>query len=375
MKSQELTDSRIRACLEHITEAGLQGSSAKLVPRGAVLMAMYGATVGKLGYLEIPAATNQAICALITDPDTTDSRFLYYAMMHSRGELVAHAQGAAQQNLSQATIRQFSLRVPGLSQQRQIGASLTAFDDLIENNRQRAEVLQEMARTIYREWFVHFRYPGHEGNIVVDSPLGVIPGGWEVRPFSETATFVNGFAFKPSHWSDAGRPIIKIKQLKQGIAADTPRCEEGEISKKFWVEQGDLLFSWSADLGVYRWSQEPGLLNQHLFTVRPSGRFSRAFLFFALGEAMPQFWARAQGTTMRHIKRSALSEVVTVVPGAELIDQFTDTVEPMAQAVITLTQSAARLAAIRDLLLPKLLTGEIDVSSLDLDALLAGGVM
>lgn len=95
VKSQELTDRRISSCLEHITHEGLQASSAKRVPRGAVLVAMYGATVGQLGYLDITATTNQAICALITDPATTDSRFLYYALMHARPALVTQAQGAA----------------------------------------------------------------------------------------------------------------------------------------------------------------------------------------------------------------------------------------------------------------------------------------
>ncbi len=180
VKSQELINRRIRASSEHITEAGLRGSSAKLVPAGSVLVAMYGATVGQLGYLDIEASTNQAICVLITDPSITDSRFLYYALMHAKGDLIAQAQGAAQQNLSQATIRQFRLRVPPLPLQRQIGSVLTAIDDLIENNGRRAEVLEKMARTVYGEWFVHFRYPGHEDVPLVDSPLGPIPDGWEV---------------------------------------------------------------------------------------------------------------------------------------------------------------------------------------------------
>jgi type I restriction enzyme S subunit len=190
-----------------------------------------------------------------------------------------------------------------------------------------------------------------------------------VAPFSAIASFVNGFAFKPAHWGGTGRPIIKIKQLKQGISADTPRCDESEVEEKYWVEPGDLLFSWSADLGAYRWSEEPGLLNQHLFTVIPLGGLSLAFLFHALDGAMPHFWDRAQGTTMRHIKRSALSEVGTAVPPQNLVDIFTTAVEPADQHVISLRQTSYRLAAIRDLLLPKLVTGQIDVSGLDLDAL------
>jgi type I restriction enzyme S subunit len=263
--------------------------------------------------------------------------------------------------------RRMHIALPPLQAQRQIADVLGALDDLIENNRRRIELLEEMAQAIYREWFVRFRYPGHEDAILVDSPFGPIPEGWEVKPFSMIASFVNGFAFKPTHWGNTGRPIIKIKELKQGVTADTPRCRKEEIERKYWVEPGDLLFSWSADLGAYRWSDEPGLLNQHLFTVMPSGKLSLAFLFRALDGAMPEFRERAQGTTMRHIRRSALSEVTVALPPQDLVDLFTAAVEPADREVISLRQSSHGLASMRDLLLPKLVTGQIDVSKLDFD--------
>jgi len=259
--------------------------------------------------------------------------------------------------------------MPDRCAQERIAEVLGALDDLIENNRRRVEVLEEMARAIYREWFVKFRYPGHEHVPLVDSPLGPIPDGWQSLPFSALANFVNGFAFKPAHWGTLGRPIIKIKELKNGVMSDTPRCVASEIDPKYWVEPGDLLFSWSADLGIYRWFGEPGLLNQHLFVVTAKGDLSAAFLQHALNEAMPQFWDRAQGTTMRHIKRSALTEVSTLVPSTTLVEAFTNVAEPLVQETLSLFRSTRTLVALRDLLLPKLVTGQIDVSHLDLDAL------
>ena len=97
VKSQELLDGAVRSTSEHISESGLQGSSAKLLPAGTVLMAMYGANVGQLGYLGIEATVNQAICAMVTDPEVTDSRYLFYALSEAREGLVAQAHGAAQQ--------------------------------------------------------------------------------------------------------------------------------------------------------------------------------------------------------------------------------------------------------------------------------------
>jgi type I restriction enzyme S subunit len=321
---------------------------------------------------DVPANTNQAL-AIIRVGSTPDvvAAFLYYQIRsepflhHSLGRVVQTAQA----NLSLGMLRNAPVLLPPLSEQVRISSILGSIDDLIENNRRRIVVLEEMAQAIYREWFVNFRYPGHEDATFVDSPLGPIPEGWGVRSFSEIATFLNGFAFKPSHWSDTGRPIIKIKELKGGVGRDTPRCNERELHEKYWIEPGDLLFSWSADLGVYRWSGEPGLLNQHLFVVTPVNDLSVLFLQHSLNAAMPQFWDRAQGTTMRHIKRSALEEVTAVVPSIGVVGAFSDRVEPIDEMALRLTAQTRELTLLRDLLLPKLITGEIDVSGIDLDAL------
>lgn len=303
----------------------------------------------------------------VKDFKGSNPRFVYYFLQTL--PLATLDAGASNPTLNRNHAHLLPVRVPPSEVQERIARVLGAIDDLIENNRRRVEVLEEMARAIYREWFVHFRYPGHEYIPLVDSPLGPIPDGWEVQPFSELASFVNGFAFKPAHWGDSGRPIIKIKQLKQGVTPDTPRCDPDSIAAKYWIEPGDLLFSWSADLGVYRWSDEPGLLNQHLFVVTPDGRSSVAYLHHALDGAMPQFWDRAQGTTMRHIKRSALSEVTTGLPPHGLIRQFTEVVDPIDHVASVLDQETRNLAGLRDLVLPKLVAGQIDVSRLDLDEL------
>jgi restriction endonuclease S subunit len=125
-----------------------------------------------------------------------------------------------------------SLPMPGLPPlpiQRRIAGILSAYDDLIENSQRRIKILEEMARRLYREWFVHFRFPGHEGCRLLDSPLGEIPEGWEVQPYSALASYVNGSPFKPAQLGKEGKPIIKIKELKAGIVADTPRNLAGKF--------------------------------------------------------------------------------------------------------------------------------------------------
>ena len=252
---------------------------------------------------------NQRLGLVQDVSSAVDRDFLYYLLNDQtvRWWLRATATGSTVRHTAPERVYQAKVRLPPKSIQQTIGAMLSALDDLIENNRRRIEVLEETARLLYREWFVHFRFPGHEDVELVDSVLGPIPEGWEIRSFAELADFVNGFAFKPHHWLDEGLPIVKIKELKNGVTADTPRYHGTDVGKKYFVDDGSVLFSWSADLKAYVWASGPALLNQHLFDVRPY-EVSPLFIFLSLNERMGEFRARAQGTTMKHIKRSVLSE-------------------------------------------------------------------
>ncbi|MCF8542785.1 MAG: restriction endonuclease subunit S [Candidatus Nanopelagicales bacterium] len=304
------------------------------------------------------------------NPEKASSRYLFYYFQSpaGRARMASIAARTAVSGITGSNLAALEIDVPTLEAQRQIAEVLGLFDELIENIRWRVRVLEEIARAIYQEWFVRFRYPGHESVPLISSARGPIPEGWTVDPFDAIASFVNGFAFKPSHWGSEGRPIIKIKELKQGVTAKTPRCPEGDIDRKFWVESGDLLMSWSADLGAYLWGDEPGLLNQHLFTVRPTSEsVTLLYLLHALDNAMPAFRARAQGTTMKHIKRAALHEVSAVVPPLALVRRFDEVARPIDDESMSLQARERELTAMRDLLLPTLVTGQIDLSGLNLD--------
>ena len=291
-------------------------------------------------------------------------RFIAYLLESlDLGMLVS---SAAVPGINRNHLHPLRVRVPDKPRQLSIAAALGALDDLIENNRRRIGILEEMARLLYREWFAHFRYPGHEDVELVDSALGPTPEGWDVRSFADLAEFVNGFAFKPHQWLDEGHPIVKIKELKSGVTADTPRYHGAEIDKKYFIDNGSVLFSWSADLKAYVWAHGPALLNQHLFDVRPH-EISHLFVFHALNGRMDEFQARAQGTTMKHIKRSALREVRLALPPVELRDEFESMARPMLDLQLNLSAHTQALREARDLLLPRLVSGELDVSELDLD--------
>ena len=303
-------------------------------------------------------------------PEVADDIFLLHSLNFA--DIKPYVTGAAQPKLSQANLRLIKLAFPPLPIQRRIAGILSAYDDLIENSQRRIKILEEMARRLYREWFVHFRFPGHEDCTFVESALGEIPEGWEVRPFSALASYVNGYPFKPAQLGKEGMPIIKIKELKAGIVADTPRNSGENIPNKYHISDGDVLFSWSADLDVYLWRGGEGLLNQHLFNVLPADGISRAFCFHALKESMPRFRALSLGATMHHIKRSALDQVFTVVDPGSIRNQFEELVNPIHIQLVTLTRHVLNLRRTRDLLLPRLLSGQIDVEALPDQALMEG---
>ena len=345
-----------------------------LLKKSQVVVAMTEQSRGLLGSsATIPADDkylhNQRIGLLrIKDTCRLDLRFAYHLMNAPsvRQQIQATATGSKVRHTAPKRIESVIAPLPSIAYQRQIGRTLDNLEDLIENNRQRIGIIEEMARLLYREWFVHFRFPGHEDSALVDSDLGAIPGEWDIHSFSALAEFVNGFAFKPKHWLDEGLPIVKIKELKGGITANTPRYHGADIKKKYFIDDGAVLFSWSADLKAYVWASGPALLNQHLFVVRPH-EVSHLFMFHSLNGRMHDFQARAQGTTMKHIKRSALREVKLALPPIELRTEFESMARPMLDLQLNLARQTQTLQEARDLLLPRLVSGELDVSELDVE--------
>lgn len=368
VKSKELQGARITRTEEFITHAGLEGSSAKILPPDTVLMAMYGANVGKLGWLGIEATVNQAVCAMITDPQVTDSRFLYYALAGTRANLITQAHGAAQQNLSQQLIKPFVLRIPDIETQRQIGFLLRSIDDLIENNRRRVELLEEMARAIYREWFVKFRYPGHEDVPLVDSALGPIPEGWGVSTLFEMAEITMGHSPKSDFYNTDGIG----KPFHQGVSDFGPHFP----STRRWcsidgrsAKPGDILLSVRAPVGRINLADTDITIGRGISAIRAKdGR--QALLLGHLREAFVDEDSMGNdGAIFKSLGKAELAALPIVVAPEKIADAANAALTDNVDILRVLTQTNRRLVTIRELLLPKLVTGQIDVSTINLDTL------
>lgn len=270
---------------------------------------------------------------------------------------------SAQPNLNLKQLGNIEIPHPPLPIQRKIAAVLSAYDDLIENNNRRIAILEKMAEELYREWFVRLRFPGHENVKIVKG----VPEGWEVKKLGEVAEYLNGYPFAPDEWQNEGLPIIKIKELKEGVTSQTPRNTGEKIPKKLFINNGDLLFSWSGSLEVVLWNGGKGLLNQHLFKVVPAKGISREFLFLCLKESIVLLSCLTTGATMQHIKRKELNHVEVYACTTELMSIFTSHVEPILREIEQLSVASDKMCSLRDRLLSRLMSGKLDVENLDIE--------
>ena len=305
-----------------------------------------------------PSLLVQRVARLRANPGLRQDFLTYVIGSGAFSEYVRNIMGGTNvPHISGSQIKAFKFRLPGEKEQAAIASVLSAYDDLIENNRRRIALLEAAARLLYREWFVHFRFPGHKRVADTDG----VPERWERIALSGLANFVNGYAFKPTDLNGIGLPIVKIPELRQGVTDKTPRNDGELIPEKYHLKDGDLLFSWSGTLAVNVWAGGPALLNQHLFHVIPTGRVGRGFLMCAMREALASFGSQTVGATMKHIRRSALDQVFVYVGDRALTAPVEDALDNIYGQLVVLHQQNQRLAEARDLLLPRLMSGEIEV--------------
>lgn len=357
-------DQRIPGPYPIVTSSGVAEYHQKFKAQGPGVVTGRTGTLGKVYYVQQDFWPHNT-ALYVQNFKGNNPRFIFYLLQTLGFELRSAA--AAVPTLNRNYLHLLSINLPPLWIQERISQVLRKFDDIIENNRSRIQIIEEMARTLYREWFVHFRFPGHEEVEMIDSKLGGIPGGWYVDSFSSLADFQNGFAFKPKHWQEEGMPIVKIAEMKKGFGSTTKYYHGKDIDEKYHIKSGDLLFAWSASLFVCFWTKGNSLLNQHIFLVKPKPSYSKYLIHSMLQEALPRFQSLAHGTTMRHIRRSALDDVETVIPPEHLRNDFDRYFEPLIRLSWNLHIQNETLQEMKDLLLPRLVSGEIDVSEIQIE--------
>lgn len=317
--------------------------------------------------------------AVLRFAEPADAVYVRYCLMSRPFQhlMKSWATTTVQATLNLKEIRQIPLPWPELSERLAIIGLLQSLDDKLSLNRKLQSTLSATADAIFKDWFVEFGptrakvagepsyLPENIWSLFPDSfDESKMPATWMLEPLGKIADFLNGIAlqkFPATHGPFL--PVIKIAQLRAGNVDSADKASL-DVPPQYIVQDGDVLFSWSGSLIHRVWSSGTGALNQHLFKVT-SQRFPKWYYFSWIGQHMASFQsiAASKATTMGHIQRHHLSEALAVVPDRKVIEAADGIIAPLFAKMLATSLESRRLAETRDLLLPKLISGEVKVES------------
>lgn len=380
-KDGKLDVSKVYYISEEDYQRHFKASSKSLtrIQPGDVALSIIG-TIGE-PYLVKPTdrfGLSSAVAFLRPKDGSAIPAYLYYWLRGPEFQNAVYAikGGVAQGYVSLEMIRSLPFRRFSLPQQRKIAAILSAYDDLIENNLRRIKSLEEMAQNLYREWFVKFRFPGHEQVRMVDSPLGKIPEGWAVRTVADTFQILGG-----------GTPSKKASEYWEGGSVNWYAPTDLTSSGSMFMERSgtqitelglkkssaklfppfSVMMTSRATLGVISINTTEAATNQGFITCVPNSGFPLYALYHWLKENIEYFISLGTGATFKEITKGVFKTIELAVPPRDVTSQFEEMVGSLAQQILNLQQRARNLRQTRDLLLPKLISGELDVSHLDIE--------
>ena len=354
-----------------------------LMEEGDIITPLTEQAIGLLGSTAIIPESgkyiqSQDVAKIICKEDLLDKDFAFYLISSAlvKQQLSAAAQQTKIRHTSPDKIKDCTVWIPELSEQKRIGKLLRSIDRKIELNRAINQNLEAMAKQFYDYWFVQFDFPNEEGKPYKSSGGKMvwneklkrnIPVGWHCGNLFEIAVFTNGLAcqkFRPKD-DEESLPVIKIREMHDGISDDTEEVTSN-IPESVKVYNGDVLFSWSASLEVMLWAYGLGGLNQHIFKVTSANDFPKSFYYFQLLDYIDVFKkvAEARKTTMGHITQDHLQQSTIAIPdNKDIAVRFEELISPIFEQVVKLHEEISYLIKQRDELLPLLMNDQVSVNS------------
>lgn len=333
----------------------------QFIPADAVMFTCIGATIGKCAIAPAECLTNQQINSIIANEET-DPKFLYYLLCRNVDRVKGLGGGAATPIVNKSKFENVEFLVLPFRQQQAASAILSAYDDLIENSRRRIALLEEAARILYREWFVQFRFPGHEHVKTIEG----IPEGWERRTLGSVAK-ANVESYSTKELPEAIN-YIDISSVARGriISRSAMSAAEAPGRARRKVRDGDII-----------WSNVRPNLRAYALVLEPAENdvFSTGFTVLA-ADAVPYTWLyqfvttdnfvghlvnHATGVGYPAVRPDDFERAVAIVPPRKLLELYHDATEENFRLISKLEAQNEKLAEVRDLLLPRLMTGEIAV--------------
>ncbi|PMY72472.1 MULTISPECIES: restriction endonuclease subunit S [Pseudomonas] len=378
--SKELKELRIYDTESRVTKAAIKSKNS-LIDKGTVLIVVRGMVLAKefpVSVAQVPMTFNQDLKAVDPKDGIIDRAFLPYLLLGHREALRSLADEAAHgtKRIQTDRLLAYQVALPSLEAQKYIASILSTYDDLIENNKRRIKILEEIARRLYENWFVHFRFPGHEEVKLTESELGLIPEGWRIAPIKETYFDLYDGPHATPKKITIGPIFLGIKNIKPDGGLDlssVQRIADADFpkwTKRVTPQEGDIVFSYEATLNRYAIIPRDfhGCLGRRLALIRPISSF-RCFLymhFFSGNWREVVSRNTLSGATVDRIPLSKFPEFPLLLPPEAMAGKFEELCHPILSLIEGLTRKNTNLRAQRDLLLPKLVSGAIDVSDISM---------
>lgn len=328
-------------------------------------------TLNNLFFLDKPFWTVDTMFYTILNREVIDPKFLFYKLTtFNYSEMNV---GTAVPSMTVQVLNELEITIPEKPIQEKISFILSTIDDKIENNLATNLTLEEIARTLFKEWFVNFNYPNADGNLK-HSEFGEIPESWSINGIGEICYVQNGYAFKSKDFQEQGEVgIIKIKNIN-GNVVDIQNTDFVDVSvvssldKKFKIESGSLLIAMTGaevgKIGLVPLTEKNLWLNQRVGMFQEKIVYGNLFMYLLLSTDTYQTAIQnsALGSAQPNISASAIESIRAIIPPAELIEAFGKTVKPMFEKILDNLAENETLKTTRDSLLPKLMSGEIEVN-------------
>ena len=346
-------------------------STKKLCEPNDILIGRYGPPIFQI-FRGFKGAYNVAIMKA-SPINGVNNDFLYYFL--KQNSILKYVESmslrtAGQTGVELESLYEYPVKLPDAEGQRKIADILKNIDNKIANNNKINAELESLAKTIYDYWLLQFEFPNEEGKpykssggkMVANEKLNrMIPDGWKNGNLYDIAEFTNGLACQKHRpiKNDQRLPVIKIREMHNGFTSETEWVRD-DIPQKYVIDDGDILFSWSATLETIIWTGGQGALNQHIFKVSEKN-CAKYYVFMQLAEYVKNFVAMAEArkTTMGHITSDHLNQSRVVLPCTKVIDSFEQKVTPLFTSIIKNKQESIELSKLREFLLPLLMNGQV----------------
>ena len=300
------------------------------------------------------------IWKIVEDKDVVDRRFFYYYLKFATGGFLGALNGSVMVHITKSSMEKMIIRIPKkLEDQRRIASILSSLDQKIELNNKINADLEEMAQAIFKNWFVDFE-PFKDGKFV-DSELGMIPEGWKVGSPYEYAKVVYGAPYKSAKFNDNGEglPLIRIRDLKDC----NPQFYTPEILPQTeYVNMGDIVAGMDAEFVPHIWKGNTGLLNQRVCKLIPQQTsISNLFVLYLMKPELEFVQSYKTGTTVSHLGKADIDKFVVVLPPLEVVEECSKILDSILQRIKNISAESRTLSTLRDTLLPRLMSGEIEI--------------